>query len=394
MLTVSIVLLVLVVPVSLVWLSRHFKIWREKRTGFLLTGDYAGPPENAPMLSVIVAAKDEEENIESCVRSMLDQDYPNYELIVCNDRSDDNTAAIVERIAAEDPRVRLINITHLPEGWCGKNNAMQNGIAAAKGEWICMIDADCQQTSRRTLSTAMQYASDKGSDLLSILPALDMRGFWENVVQPVCSGIMMIWFEPDKVNSPDYPNAYANGAFMLMKRSAYEKIGTHEAVKNQLNEDMHMAARIKQAGLNLRVVRNKGLMKVRMYTSFKQIMRGWSRIFFGTFGTLKRLSISLAVLVTMGLLPYVAAAVYLPLAAAGFQPAGWLWACGLAGVAGVVLQVSVIYRFYKLIGARYDLAWTYSIGCIIAMIALIMSLTKLRKGAKLVWRNTSYQSNE
>ncbi len=394
MLTVSIILFVLTSLVSLVWLSRHFKIWREKRTGFLLAADYAGPPENAPMLSVVVAAKDEEENIESCVRTMLDQDYPNFELIVCNDRSNDGTAAIVERIAAEDSRVRLINITHLPEGWCGKNNAMQTGIAASKGEWICMIDADCRQTSRRTLSTAMQYAFDKGSDLLSILPSLEMKGFWENVVQPVCSGIMMIWFEPDKVNSPDYPNAYANGAFMLMKRSVYEKIGTHEAVKNQLNEDMHMAARVKQAGLNLRVVRNSGLLKVRMYTSFRQIMRGWSRIFFGTFGTLKRLSISLAVLVTMGLLPYITAAVCLPLAAAGFEPAAWLWACGLTGLAGVALQVSVIYRFYKLIGARYDLAWSYSIGCVIAMIALIMSLSKLRKGAKLVWRDTHYQSSK
>lgn len=392
MFTLSIILLVLASLVSLVWMSRHLKIWREKRNGFLLTAGYAGPPENAPLVSVIVAAKDEEENIESCVRSMLDQDYPNFEMIVCNDRSDDNTAAIVERLASEDSRVRLINIEHLPEGWCGKNNAMQNGVAAAKGEWICMIDADCEQTSRRTLSTAMQYAFDKGSDLLSVLPMLEMKGFWENVVQPVCSGIMMIWFEPDKVNSPNYSNAYANGAFMLMKRTAYEQIGTHEAVKNEVNEDMHMADRVKKAGLNLRVVRNKGLYKVRMYTSFKQILRGWSRIFFGTFGTLKRLSISLAVLMTMGLLPYIVAGVMLPLAVAGIEPTGWLWACGLAGVAGIVLQVSVIYLFYKLIGARKNLAWTYPIGCVVAIVALIMSLTKLRKGAKLVWRNTSYQS--
>ena len=73
-------------------------------------------------------AKDEQDNIEPCVRTMAGQDYPNFELLVCNDRSDDETGPIVQRIADEDPRVKLLNIEHLPDGWCGKNNAMQTGM--------------------------------------------------------------------------------------------------------------------------------------------------------------------------------------------------------------------------------------------------------------------------
>lgn len=390
MTALCVILTALSALVALVWASRHVQISLEKRLDNLLRADSPGPPPDAPFLSVLVAAKDEAENIERCVRTMLDQDYGRYEVIVVNDRSADDTAAIVERIAAEDPRVRLINIRELPEGWLGKNNAMQTGIRQARGDWLCMIDADCRQTSRRTLSTAMQYARDTEADLLSVLPVLEMRGFWENVVQPVCGGVMMIWFKPKNVNDPARPAAYANGAFMLIRRSAYEAIGTHEAVRTCLNEDMHMAARIKRAGLRLRVVRNEGLYLVRMYTSLRAILRGWSRIFLGTFGTAVRLTVSLLVLVLMGLLPYAAAAAGFAAASLGAGSPAWAWAAGLAGAVAAAMQLTVIYRFYALIHARPSLAWTYPIGCAVAMIAVILSMTRLRKGAKVVWKGTSY----
>ncbi len=391
MTALAITLTALASLVCLVWLSRHLKIWRERHTGLLLGPDSPGPPENAPKISVLAAAKDEAACIETCVRTMLDQDYPNFEMIVCNDRSDDDTGGIVQRVADEDPRLRLVNITDLPDGWCGKNNAMQTGIATTDGQWICMIDADCRQVSRRTLSVAMQYAQDSGADLLSVLPRLEMKSWWENVVQPVCGGVMMIWFPPEKVNDPKAPNAYANGAFILIRRSAYEAIGTHEAVKDRLNEDMHMARLIKQAHLQLRVIRGEGLYLVRMYTSFMQIIRGWSRIFYGTFGTLRRLVISLAVVTIMGLLPYLAAGVGAIGWVCGAEPA-WPWRMlSIAGLAAIAMQLSVIYRFYKLITARPGLFWTYPLGCAITMWALAGSLTKLG-GAKVVWKNTGYKA--
>ena len=384
----------------LIWTSRHLEIARHRRQSFVLTETYglsdgeavgaSAGDDDPPRLSVVVAAKDEQENIEACVDSMLRQDYPNFEMIVVNDRSSDRTAAIAERLAASDPRLRLINVEHLPPGWCGKNHAMQTGIAAADGEWLCMTDADCRQQSTRTLSVAVAYARRTGTDLLSVLPNLQMRGFWENVVQPVCGGIMMIWFHPDKVNDPAKPHAYANGAFMLMRREAYQRIGTHEAVKDRVNEDMHMAARVKSAGMKLRTVRNEHLYSVRMYSSLGEIVRGWSRIFYGTFGTLKRLSLSLAVLVVMGLLPYGAAAFGLVAAAAGTEPRTPLLACGLVGLAAVAMQISVIVRFYGLIRARPALAWTYALGCAVAGVALVAALGKLRRGATVTWRDTTY----
>ena len=370
--------------VCLVWASRHLKITREQTPGSTLTGDRPGPPDDPPPISVLVAAKDEEACIERCVRSMLEQDYPDFELIVCNDRSEDATPAIVQRIADGDPRVRLVSIEHLPEGWCGKNNAMQTGIRTARGDWICMIDADCRQTSSRTLSVAMQYALDNKCDLLSVLPRLEMLGFWENVIQPVCGGVMMIWHDAEKVNDPDKPNAYANGAFMLMRRDTYEAIGTHAAVKDRVNEDMHMAARVKQSGRKLRLIRGDELYMVRMYTSLRHILRGWGRIFFGTFGTLRRLTISLAVLMLMGLLPYAAVALGLSLGGA------WGTVCAWSGVGAAAMQLTVIFRYYRLLGGAPWLAWTYPLGCVMTVISLVSAIGKLRRGAKVVWKSTAY----
>jgi glycosyltransferase involved in cell wall biosynthesis len=391
MTALMIVLVVLLVLVSLVWCSRHLLITVQKHRSFLLTDAYAGPPAEAPMVSVLVAAKDEEEAIEQCVRTILNQDYPNYEVIVCNDRSDDRTAEIVEAIAKEDDRLTLVNITHLPDGWFGKNNAMQTGIKQARGEYIVMIDADCRQISRRTLSTAVQYALDNDADMLSVFPELEMKGFWENVLQPVASAIMVIWFQPDRINNPKRKAAYANGAFMMIKREVYNAIGTHEVVKTELNEDMRMAWLVKQAGYKLRVVRSEDLYLVRMYTSFKQMIRGWSRIFFGTFGTPRRLFTTLAVMLIMNLMPWVLGIIAWSLALAG-GPTGWFVVAGVAtGV--MALQLAAIFRYFDLIRAKKWLFWTYPMACLIMTWCLLISISKLRPGATVVWKSTPYDKD-
>ena len=379
--------------VGLIWITRHLLITRECKESFVLHGNYDGPPPDPPLISVIIAAKDEAECIEACVRTMLGQDYPNFEVIVCNDRSDDDTAGIVERIAAGDSRLRLINITELPEGWYGKPNAMQHGIASARGEWICMIDADCRQHSTRTLSVAMQHALDEKVDFLSVLPVLEMKGFWENVIQPVCGAMMIIWFRPDRVNNPKASAAYANGAFMLIKRSTYDAIGTHEAVRQELNEDMKMAWLTKRAGLRLRVVRSTGLYTVRMYTSFKQIIRGWSRIFFGTFGTLPRLSLTLLVMVLLSMSPYIALGISAGALLAGVTET-WPLVLGATAVGAGTIQLAAIFRYYRLTGAQASLFWTYVLGCTMGLLALVLALWKLRPGTQVVWKGTPYAKTD
>ncbi|MCK5557685.1 MAG: glycosyltransferase, partial [Candidatus Hydrogenedentes bacterium] len=221
--------------------------------------DDPGPPNPAPKVSVIVAGKDEEDNIEACLRSLAEQDYPNFEIIVCDDRSADGTGAIIDRLAEGDKRIRAVHIDHLPDGWKGKNHALQQGSDLATGEYFFFTDADCRHISPRSLSVAMQLLLDRKAGLLSVLPTLEMKGFWENVVQPVCSGVMMIWFDPNRVNRPESSTANANGAFVLLPRDVYDKIGRHAAIKNILQEDLALAHLVKQKKLGLLVARSSGL---------------------------------------------------------------------------------------------------------------------------------------
>jgi len=382
--------------VCVVWLLRHVQIARHQKEEPPLHGDlYDGPPADPPRLSVLVAAKDEEENIESCVRSMLSQDYPNFQLIAINDRSTDRTGQILDRVAAEEKRLIPVHVKELREGWFGKNNAMREGYARADGEWLCFIDADCRQTSTRTLTVAVRYAMENDVDFLSVLPRLETQSVWEQIIQPACGGLMVCWFNPSKVNDPAHPTAYANGAFMLMKRATYEAIGGHEPFKTEVNEDMHMARATKQAGHRLKVVQNLDLYVTRMYTNFKAIWRGWSRIFYGCFETFRRLRITLFVMLFSGLLPwYSAAAGWVVVGYRGWDAAGpWRWIALLA-TAAVLCQQSVLVRFYRLSQTNPLLAPTYPIAGTLVCGMLVNAMTKLGGRTTTTWRGTTYRADK
>ena len=379
--------------VGLLWAVRHGAIARAIRDNHLLRHD-SYPPASAssPKLSVLVAAKEEEETIETCVRTMLDQDYPNYEVIAVNDRSEDRTGKILDQLAEEyDGRLTVVHVETLPPGWLGKSHAMQLGVEQSCGDWLCFIDADCRQTCRSTLSVTVQAAEEKGIDFLSVLPVLETRSFWERVIQPVCAAIMVIWFNPAKVNDPRTKTAYANGAFMLMTRACYQAIGGHAAVKGYLNEDMHLARLAKELGHRLFVVENEGLYVTRMYASFVAAWNGWSRIFCGCFGSMRRLGLTLTLLLVASVFPYASLAVSLTmvLTTSDSNRDNWYVALAVTCLVVAVLK-SVIIRFMRLVRAA-PWAWiTYPIGAILGAGMVVSAMRKLQ--GKTTWRGTEYTS--
>ncbi len=380
--------------VMAVWLGRHVSINRAGRLLPPLTPEqFPGPSDDLPPLSMLVAAKDEERNIEGCVKSILRQEHPALQVIAINDRSDDATGAILDRLAASDPRLQAIHIRDLRAGWFGKNNAMREGVEAATADWLCFTDADCVLESPRCLAIALRYAAEKRVDFLSVLPNLDNDSFWERVIQPACGGIMMIWFNPLKVNDPASPNAYANGAFMLMKRSCYDAIGGHEPVKAEVNEDMHMARRAKAARQRLHVVSNERLYTVRMYNSLRQTWNGWSRIFYGCFGTLRRLIVSALLVIIFSLLPW------LTLAWAGIAlllSDDWQLSSPLVwtATAGCAAQLSVMFRFYRLSHSSPIYAVFYPVGAAVGLGATINAMRRLRGRSTTTWRGTVYRGDK
>lgn len=376
--------------IGLLWFARLIAVEFALRSRCILReSSYSSSPRILPRLSMVLAGKDEESNIEACVRSLLDQDYPDFELIVIDDRSTDRTPQILQKLSSEFPeRLKVIRVSSLPAGWFGKHNAVRVGMQHATGDWLFFSDADCRQTSKRSLSLAMAEALHHKTDFLSVLPILERHAIWERVLQPICAVILMVWFRPSRVNDPRTPTAYANGAFMLMSRTCYNAIGGHEAVRDRINEDIPMAARAKQRGMRLRVVENEGLYVARMYDTPLTAFRGWSRIFYGSLEKPGRIALALSLVFVAGVVPWLSLLTALTAwIATGNAP--WLTACLVWGGVVALLQI-VTARLYSAVG--YGLGWSlsYLIGAVVCAAILFSALLKSLRITRTTWRQTTY----
>jgi chlorobactene glucosyltransferase len=236
-----------------------------------------------PLVSAIIPARDEEQMLAECLASVRAQTYPNLEIFVVDDRSTDRTTAIAREHAAVDPRVRVLSIDHLPEGWTGKTHALQVAADQALGEWFWFLDADTRHTPEN-LAIVMEYARVHRAALASLLLELRCESFWEKIVQPLAGIVLLQSYPPPLVNRERSSLAFANGQYILISRAAYEAAGGHRAVRDRFVEDIHLASRVKALGLPIRLGIASGIGSTRMYTSLDGIVRGWSRILFDALG--------------------------------------------------------------------------------------------------------------
>ncbi|MBN1555390.1 MAG: glycosyltransferase [Phycisphaerae bacterium] len=394
MTAVAVILTVLGGLIGLEWALRNcfaLHVWRRI---FHLTPDSPGysADHEPPLLSVVVPAKDEESHIGACLQSLLAQDYPNFEILVVDDRSRDRTGEIVEAMSRQHRQIRLLRITELPPGWAGKTHALRQGIAAARGDYLCLTDADGRMSCPRTLSIAMEHARSEKADLLSILPKMVFGGFWEHFLQPLCAGVLVIWFRPERVNDPKRNTAFANGQFLLLRRDAYQAVGTYETLRDSIIEDMDLARKIKSLGRRLIVVPSRGLMAVRMYTSLRELSRGWIRIFLGCFPSVLRLLLTMLVLFLRGLTLTVVTVVGWSMFGAGAEPAGWWLACAITGTVGLAAELVMTARYYHCAGTKWMLGLLYPVGGSIVMSLLFRSLLRRLIGGKVVWKGTHYKT--
>jgi len=255
-----------------------------------------------------------------------------------------------------------------------------------------MTDADCIMTAPNTISVAMRYALDEKADMISVVPTLKMHSFWETLLQPICGAVLMVWFPPMKVNDPAKSHAYANGMFMFISRGAYEKIGTHKAIAGSLIEDIDMARRVKNAGLCLRMIPSEDMISVRMYTSLSQIIRGWVRIFIGSFPRLWPQTRALMVLIGKGLTLYIAAVLGWIMLAFGAEDVAWWKGCAIIGTIGSFIETVMTCRFFIHVCGKWPLGMLYPLGCIMTASILGRAIFKHLTGGTIVWRNTSYKA--
>ncbi|HEU4328542.1 MAG TPA: glycosyltransferase [Roseiflexaceae bacterium] len=244
-----------------------------------------GPPDDdAPLISIVVPARNEAANIERCVRSLLAQNYPRLEVIAIDDASTDATPEILARLAAEDSRLLVVAGAPLRPGWTGKNNAVAQGVRHAHGEWLLFVDADvCLHQG--ALSGAYQTATQRGIAMVSLWARQELLSFWERVAQPVIIGVNMVSDPLLLCNSPRFPRmALGNGQFILIDRTVYRRIGGHEAVRDEVVEDQMLSRNVKEAGHRLLMMDGSAVLSTRMYDSLQGVWEGWSKNNFLTLG--------------------------------------------------------------------------------------------------------------
>ncbi|HVP41821.1 MAG TPA: glycosyltransferase [Terriglobales bacterium] len=224
--------------------------------------EWDGPPAGASV-AVVVPARNEEEHIEATLRSLLAVDYPNLQIIAVNDRSTDSTGEIMDRVAAEQrtSRLRVMHVEELPHGWLGKTHAMWLGARQAESDWILFTDADVVFRPD-ALRRALHYVAKEEADHLIVFPTMELKSPGERMMVAFFQALFAFGHRPWKVADPDARDHMGVGAFNLVRRSAYEKVGTYQKLRMAVIDDMKLGEAIKENGLAQRVVFGKDLLSI------------------------------------------------------------------------------------------------------------------------------------
>jgi cellulose synthase/poly-beta-1,6-N-acetylglucosamine synthase-like glycosyltransferase len=268
------------------WLAQLVIALRTIRSVPVLDEMPEGPLETYPRVSVIAPACNEADTIETAVATRLQDDYPNLEIILLDDRSTDGTPETVDRLAASDPRVKAVHIKELPEGWIGKQHAMQKGAEMATGDWLLFSDADIH-IRPGALKRAIAFCQARNLDHLAVAPQCYPAGFL------IDAGVAMIlrmisfsgrlWAVPDEKSDA----AIGSGAFNLVRRAAFEKAGGLEWLKLEVADDVALGRRLKLTGARSAMAQGRGWVGVHFYTDFKTLVRATERAGFTTFANFK-----------------------------------------------------------------------------------------------------------
>ena len=243
-----------------------------------LDDEPADPPHDPPLVSLVIPARNEARNIAPCVESALASSYPRLEVIVVDDHSTDATAEIVHAIAAGDPRLRVITPSPLPDGWFGKQWACAAGAGMARGEILAFMDADTRQAPDLVTRTVNAMLA-RGADLLSVAGTQELGSFWERMIQPQIFSIMLQRYGGTELvnRSRRVTEKIANGQCLWVRRSAYDAMGGHGAVKHEVAEDLALAQHWFGAGRNVALVLGLEQLSTRMYTSLRELIDGWGK---------------------------------------------------------------------------------------------------------------------
>jgi chlorobactene glucosyltransferase len=344
-------------------------------------------PEPAPLISILLPARNEEANIGVCLESLRQQDYPNFEILVLDDSSTDGTSDIVARIAAEDSRVRLLKGQPLPSGWAGKTFACHQLAQEARGSWLLFTDADTVHASsmlRRVLGVALATRAA----LISGFPYQRTASIWQKTAMPILFYFMLLcwmpfwWLQRSRCTMP----SVAIGQFLFFSAEEYRSIGGHEAVKSRIVEDVWLGIEVSRHKYRQLTLDLSSLVSCQMYREFGTMWDGITRWFY----TVASLSVvTLVVMIAVVLLLFLAPFLWLVYGLLLGQPA-------LAWEVLVALQVGIVFLARFLAGRRFSQPKTsiilHPIGVAFLLLVSFYASYQYLTGAGVKWKGRVYDS--
>ncbi len=340
--------------------------------------DGIAEPEEWPLLTVLVPARDEGPHIAAGLKSLLASDYPRLEIIAIDDRSRDDTARVMDELAASDPRLKVIHVTELPEGWLGKNHAMHLGQLAAGGEWLLFTDGDVV-FQPDALRRAMLYSISERLDMLTLFPRMVPGDYWENALIVFFSLAFMAGTRPNRVRNMRIKSAYVGiGAFNLVRRSAYDACGGHTKLALEILDDVRLGQMMKDHGNCCDILSSGSYVSVRWQHTLWGAIRGLEKNGFAVLHFSVRRLVQMTLTLIAGIaIPYAAPFLFPDWRASGY----------LATL--VVMHATYGYLSWKM--ARSYCLWpVFPIALLLTQFAFIRSgWVTLRQGG-VRWRDTFY----
>jgi len=332
---------------------------------------------DCPPVSIVFAARNEAEKLPAALASMLALDYPGYEVIAVDDRSDDATGEILDSFAQSHSQLKVIHITDLPPGWLGKPHALQRGCEQAAGSWIVFTDADVHfapAVLRRVLSLVRKQQIDH----LSLLARTEMVGFWEHVILTYFALGFWVSVEPWQTANPRSERYVGIGAFQMIRREVYDAIGQHRRLAMEVIEDMKLGKLVKMGGYRSQVALVQDEVSVRWHAGLRNIVRGTTKNFFAATGfRLGFVILQIFGLFVMSVLPWIA----LP----------WMHGLGrILAVISVAMAVAAHAAVARELRISPLYALTHPLGALIFGWMLLRSTIVTLWQGGIVWRETFY----
>jgi glycosyltransferase involved in cell wall biosynthesis len=334
-----------------------------------------------PRISLLFAARDEEEKLPGALATLASIDYPNLEIIAVDDRSQDATGRILDEFARSHERFRVVHVSALPPGWLGKPHALQKAYEASTGEWLLFTDADVR-FAPDALRRAAAVAKQKNLDHFTLLGDVEMVGFWETVLITFFGLAFHMANDPYQVSNP-HSRAYVGvGAFQLIKRSAYEACGTHRRLAMEVVDDMKLGKLVKQAGLRSSVGVAQEAVVVRWHAGVGNLIRGVTKNFFAALGY----NLPLVIVAICGMLMTNVAPFFGVIFGHG-------WVRILSAIAVVIaIGFHVGVDFAMRVSPLY--AFTHPLGAILFSYMLLRSTVVTLWQGGVTWRGTFYPLEE